>query len=264
MKFTQVILASLAIALASCSSEEPVSASQAARPAAAPKSDASAPAASEQQEPIRLAQADSAPDSATGSATPAASPRTDWQFSEGKHYQRLNTAQGTSGPPDTIEVAEVFWYGCDACRRFEPLLASWTESLASDVRFVRIPVIWDNPAYKFHARIFYTAEALGILERTHTDTFNAIIDRRAIASEEDAQDFFESYGVSAEDFKKHFRSFAVESKLGKGAQLVRRYRVTSTPTMVVNGKYVATGPEVRSWGMILDIVSELVEKERQR
>ncbi len=216
-----------------------------------------------QDQQIRIAQADAESDEADA-ATPTAPIRTDWKYAEGQHFQRLNSAQGVSGPPDSIEVTEVFWYGCDACRRFEPLLASWEETLPADVRFVRIPVIWDNPTYKFHARIFYTAEALGVLEQTHWDTFNSIIDRRSLNSEDSVQAFFAEYGVPAEEFQKHFRSFATESKLGKAAQLVRRYRVTSTPTMVVNGKYVATGPEIRSWGMILDVVEELVARERQR
>ena len=33
------------------------------------------------------------------------------KFKAGSHYVKLTTAQGTSSPPDVVEVAEVFWYG---------------------------------------------------------------------------------------------------------------------------------------------------------
>ena len=50
--------------------------------------------------------------------------------------------------------------------------------------------------------------------------------------------FFTSRGVSKADFQKAFASFAIDSKIMKAEDLNRRYRITGTPTVVVNGKYV--------------------------
>ncbi|MGI9308442.1 MAG: hypothetical protein ACR2P6_04200, partial [Gammaproteobacteria bacterium] len=86
-----------------------------------------------------------------------------WKYEEGKHYNRLTTAQGTSSPPEKIEVAEIFWYGCPHCYNFEPHIESWKATLPTDVAFVRIPVIW-NPTNQIHARAFYTAQALDVTE----------------------------------------------------------------------------------------------------
>ena len=43
----------------------------------------------------------------------------DWKFREGLHYDRLVPAQGTSSPPDKIEVAEFFMYSCTYCYRMD-------------------------------------------------------------------------------------------------------------------------------------------------
>jgi hypothetical protein len=60
----------------------------------------------------------------------------------------MTSSQGTSSSPDKIEVAEIFWYGCNHCYNFDPLIDEWQEKQASDVAFVRIPVMW-NPTNPF-------------------------------------------------------------------------------------------------------------------
>ena len=99
-------------------------------------------------QPIILAQAE----------TPAASQ--EWKFKEGVHYARLVPTQPTVGGADKIEVAEVFWYGCGHCNDFEAFIDRWLETKPANVRFVRIPAIW-NPLVKLHAQLYYTEEVLG-------------------------------------------------------------------------------------------------------
>ena len=49
-------------------------------------------------------------------------------------------------------------------------------------------------------------------------------------------------GVSKEQFESRFRSFTVESKINRAQRLTRKYKIRSTPSMIVNGKYIANGP----------------------
>jgi thiol:disulfide interchange protein DsbA len=201
-----------------------------------------------------LAQADT-------DAAPAES--TTWKFSEGQHYISLTTAQGTSSPPDVIEVAEVFWYGCPHCYNFDPFLKSWQPTLPDSVKFVRLPVMW-NPTNKIHARVFYTAEALGKLDEMHEAIFREIhINKKALTEESDIQDFFENYDVSEEEFQSTFRSFAVESKLKRAANLTKRYRIQSVPLLVVNGKFLTSGPGIKNFDDMLAVADELIEREQQ-
>jgi thiol:disulfide interchange protein DsbA len=185
-----------------------------------------------------------------------------WKYELGKHYQRFATAQGTSSAPDKIEVAEIFWYGCPHCFNFEPYLDKWKLGLAPDVSFVGIPVMW-NPTNEIHARIFYTALALGKLDEMHGAIFSEIHTKnRMLTKEEEIQDLFSRYGVSAEDFNKTFRSFTVNGNLQRAKTLTQRYQVRSVPVLIINGKYTASGPETRNFDDMLAMVDELLEKER--
>lgn len=197
------------------------------------------------------------------SSTPAAG-KTEWQYKEGEHFNVLTSAQGTSSAAGKIEVAEVFWYGCPHCYDLEPMLSDWVKKLPPDVSFVRIPVIW-NPTNEIHARIFYTAEALGKLSLINTAMFKAIhVESRTLTGEKDILEFFEQNGVSAADFNKTFRSFAVESSLKRAKDLTVKYKVRGVPLLVVDGKYTTDGPQIRSHQDLLAVTEELITRERQK
>jgi len=174
----------------------------------------------------------------------------------------LTTAQGTSSAPDVIEVAEVFWYGCPHCFNFDPYLEKWAPKLPDDVRFIRLPVMW-NPTNQIHARIFYTAEALNKLDVMHDAIFKEMhSNRKPLTSEDDIREFFSRFDVSDEEFNGTFRSFGVESKLKRAQNLTQRYRVQSVPLLVINGKYLTTGPGVKNFDDMLAVAEELMERER--
>lgn len=191
------------------------------------------------------------------------SPQKRWKYSPEKHYTILTTAQGTSSAPDVIEVTEVFWYGCPHCYSFDPYLEKWKENLPDDVNFVRLPVMW-NPTNQIHARLFYTAEALGKLDEVHEAVFRAMHrDKQTLTTEASIQEFFLSYGISEQEFTDTFRSFAVESKLQRAKNLTQRYRIQSVPLLVTNGKYLTQGSEIKTFEEMLAVTDELVDRERQ-
>jgi thiol:disulfide interchange protein DsbA len=187
---------------------------------------------------------------------------TTWKYKEGDHYRRLTASQGTSSSPDKIEVAEVFWYGCPHCFNFDPLLESWEKDLPADVAFVRIPVIW-NPTNQVHARIMYTADALGKLDEMHIAIFEGMHQKNeSYTSDESIVELFEEYGVDEVEFREVYSSFGVTSAVKRAENLTRRYGVRSVPVLVINGKYVTDAPDVKSFGDMLNVANELVERER--
>lgn len=194
---------------------------------------------------------------------PPAAQQTNWQYKEGDYYSTLSSAQGSSSPAGKIEVAEVFWYGCGHCYNLEPVIADWEKRLPSDVSLVRIPVMW-NPTNEIHARVFYTAEALGKRAQISPAMFKAIhIDNKPMTEEPAIQQMFAEFGVSADTFNKTFRSFAVESQLRRARELTTRYRVKGVPLLVVDGKYLTDGPQIKSHDDLLAVAEELVQRERQ-
>jgi protein dithiol oxidoreductase (disulfide-forming) len=197
-------------------------------------------------------------------------PAGDWKFSEGKHFQRLVPTQPTVGGSDKIEVAEVFWYGCNHCLDFEPHINGWAEDLPSNVRFVRIPAMW-NPLVKLHGQLYYTEQVLaknGKLEDPeafHSAVFNEYHRRgNRLTSESAIQALFERHGVSAEDFQAAWKSFEVAQKMRVAEDLARRYSISGVPAIVVNGKYRTGGAEAGGYPQLLQVIDELVAREAAR
>lgn len=184
-----------------------------------------------------------------------------WKFQEGVHYERLVPVQGTSSPPDKIEVAELFWYGCLFCYRMDAYIEDWEGRQPQEVNFIHIPAVWD-PTMETHARLFLTLEALGELEAAHRDIFRAIhTEQRLLLRLGDQERFAEKYGIDAEDFRNAYRSFSVESNLKRIKDLMRRYRILAVPALVVNGKYVVRGAQGSNMPELLEVVDELVQRE---
>ena len=184
-----------------------------------------------------------------------------WKFQEGVHYNRLVPVQGTSSPPDKIEVAEFFWYGCLYCYRMDSYIEDWRKKQPPEVNFIHVPAVWD-PTMETHARLFLTLQATGELEAAHREVFRAFhIENRLLLRLADQERFAKRYGVSAEDFRNAYRSFAVESNLRRIKDLMRRYRILAVPALVVNGKYVVRGSPDSNMPELLEIVDELVQRE---
>jgi thiol:disulfide interchange protein DsbA len=259
--------------LVACGGQSTDSATPAAGESAQPAAPAAAEPAPAPAEAVATATEagvqESAPaDSAGGeqlklaSAAPQGEPT--WRYKEGEHFSVLTTAQGLAGTPGKIEVVEAFWYGCPHCYEFDPMLSEWARGLPGDVSFVRLPVMW-NPTNQIHARLFYTAQALGKLEEMNTAVFRELhVEKKMLTDEGDIRKFFERFGVSEADFTKTFRSFAVEGQLKRARDLTERYQVRSVPLLIVNGKYTTSAPGIRNYDDMLSVATELIERERRR
>lgn len=192
---------------------------------------------------------------AVGAQAPAA------RFEAGKHYTVLSPAQPTSTDKGKVEVAEIFQFGCGGCYGFEPHLQSWLGRKADYVNFVRIPALW-NPVGILHARAFYTAEALGKSDEIDGPFFTEFhINRNALDTEAKLADFFAKHDVDAATFKSAFNSFAVNAKLKRAEELVNRYRVQATPTVIVNGKFLTSGDKAGTFDNWFAIIDELAARE---
>ncbi len=193
-----------------------------------------------------------------------------WQFKEGENYTRLVPTQPTVGGADKIEVAEFFWYGCPHCYDFEAIINPWVEGKPANVRFVRIPAMW-NGLVQLHARLYYTEEVLarnGSIKNpaVFRDAVFQEYHRRGnrMTSEAAIAKLFERFGVSADEFERTWNSFEVDQKLRVAEDLARRYSIQSVPAVVVNGKYRTGGKEAGGYGKLPDLIDELVVRESAR
>jgi len=181
---------------------------------------------------------------------------------EGVTYKTLKPAVPTNVAPGKVEVVEVFWYACGHCYLLEPKLEAWEKKgKPANVELIRMPAVW-NEVLKTHARLFYTIEILGRPE-LNSEAFREINVRgNRLDTLDKIEAFFTARGVSKADFQKAFSGFAVESKLARAVDLNKRYRITSTPTVVVNGKYVTDAGMAGGEDKLFQVINALAAREK--
>ena len=184
---------------------------------------------------------------------------------EGFEYKRIVPAQQTQAPAGKVEVVELFWYGCSHCYRFEPSLQKWLKNKPDDVVFRRIPAQL-NKSWVIHAQAFYTAQALGVIDKMHEKLFDAIHkDRRKLNTVDAIAALFVENGISREKFDKAFNSFGVKTKMANARGMEQRYGAHSVPTIIVNGKYRSDATMAGgSHKDLINVVNFLINKERSK
>jgi thiol:disulfide interchange protein DsbA len=182
-------------------------------------------------------------------------------YTAGEDYAVVSPAL-PGGSDGKVQVVELFWYGCPHCFQFEPFVRDWEKDKPANVEFIRLPAIFNNPRWELHASAYYTAEVLGVLDKFHRPFFSAMhVDRKRMATKEEIRDFFESIGVSNEEFDGAFDSFAVQAKVRRAADLTKKYGISGVPSLAVEGKYRIDGSMAKSYENMFRIVNALVEKE---
>lgn len=182
----------------------------------------------------------------------------------GKNYFLIEPPQATT-TGDKIEVVEVFSYACPHCNEVSPMVQGLKKRLPANAEFVFLPAQFGHTVYETFAKGFYTAQALGLVEKSHEDLFRAIyvdkkIDVRSPTFASIA-DFYSKYGVSAEDFIATSNSFAVKAKLKRNEELIKAYGVDGTPSFIVNGRYRISGQSAGGYEKVEPLVHYLIEKE---
>lgn len=263
--------------ITACSSDDPAPAAVEDAPAAAVADVVEPPAVTEQAEDAVLEVAEESasepePEEQTimlAQANTSASPQ-NWQFKENQHFTRLVPTQPTVGGADKIEVAEFFWYGCPHCYDFERYINGWAETKPANVRFVRVPAMW-NRGLELHAQLYYTEEVLagnGTIKEpaAFRDAVFVEYHRRGnrLGSKDAIQTLFARFDVSAEDFERAWSSFEVDQKMRVASDLARRYGISNVPSVVVNGKYRTGGAEAGSYDALLEVINELIAREQVR
>ncbi len=177
-------------------------------------------------------------------------------------YQTLSPAQPTQNK-DKIEVIEFFWYGCPHCYHFEPVLEKWLKTKPANVEFIRQPAIFSSLWGK-HAKAYFVAEALGVVDKVHADFFDAIQNKKQkLTSEDELAKFFVAHGVDEAKFREAYNSFLVDSKLRQAKAMAPRYGITGVPAIIINGKYKTNGPLAKSQENMIKVMNQLIQQEAQ-
>ena len=177
----------------------------------------------------------------------------------GKDYKLLQSAQPTHSG-SKIEVLEFFFYGCSHCFHLHPELAAWERKMPRDVELVYVPTVF-NSNWEPMSYTYYALEVLGKAHELHNDLYEAWnVKNIVLTDESQIAEFVAQHGVDAKKFSEAYHSFGVGSKVMRSKQLTQSYRISGTPTLIVDGKYLITGLQPSD---TIRVMVELIDKARK-
>jgi thiol:disulfide interchange protein DsbA len=160
-----------------------------------------------------------------------------------------------------VQVVEFFAFWCNPCYAFESELVRWAQAVEARIEVVHVPVVW-NPRSELQARAHYTAAALGRLDIVRGPMFAEIHQAgNALDSVEALAKLFARFGVDIAAFDETFNSSAVDAQVERAAALAREYGITSTPTLVVAGRYRTNTSLAGSAERALAVAERLARQE---
>lgn len=182
------------------------------------------------------------------------------KYEEGVHYYKLRQPQPVQ-TGDKIEVLELFWYHCPHCFALEPVLVSWlANAQPPNSEYVRMPGIFRRSTI-FDAKVYYTLEALGVVDDVHQDVYEEIhVRKNPFKGQEDISTFLKKHGINEADFKAAFDSFAVDTKMKHAQLMFELYEATGVPTIIVDGKYRASASTAGGHQQLMELTNFLVDK----
>ncbi len=184
-------------------------------------------------------------------------------YQEGLHYTLIEPAYVPDDDKHVI-IYEFFGYKCPHCANFQPYMRSLHQKLPAYAKVIRVPLGFSG-AWKVLAQGYYTAQVLGILEKSHQAMFDAIHKQhKKFRSIKDiAQWFAQNYAVDEKKFLETANSFTVDSMIKKGNNIAVKVQALRTPKLVINGKYMPDAGAIGSYDGLIDLTLELVEQEAQ-
>src|SRR5688572_14992448 len=177
-------------------------------------------------------------------------------------FQVLNPSQPTESG-GKVEVIEFFWYGCPHCYTLEGEVNAWLKNIPKDVVFKRVHAA-PNPAWEESARIYYTLEAMGLVDQYHAKVFDAFHkENQNLANKRIREEWLKKSGIDVAKYNEVEKSFTVATKLQRAKQMTINYKVDGVPRVFVNGKYY-TAPEHAGGGSrVFQVVDQLVAMARK-
>jgi thiol:disulfide interchange protein DsbA len=181
---------------------------------------------------------------------------------EDADYHRI--PQQPLADPGRIEVIEFFYYGCRWCNELQPHLDQWLQSRPADVAFRYQPAI-RNTRWLTLTKAFFVLQALGELPRLHSRVYRAY-HRDDINLEDEAvlTGWALKQGIELKPFEQLLASPQIMSKVETARQDTYSYQVETTPSVVVDGRYLTSSALTGGVVELMRVVRDLVAFAREQ
>jgi thiol:disulfide interchange protein DsbA len=186
------------------------------------------------------------------------------KYIEGVHFEQLSYPIATNVESGSVEVVEIFWYGCPHCYELEPYIDKWLESKPKNVVFTRLPAVF-NKLWEVHAKAYYALFLMGVLDQANRILFEGMhAQGRLLKNLDSITRFLKQNNIDERKFSSLYISDDVKKLVSEASDLVDAYDIHGVPAIIVDGKYRVTGKMAGSYQGMLDITDYLVQRELSR
>src|SRR5262249_16734662 len=184
------------------------------------------------------------------------------QIEPGHEYQRIDPPHAAAAD-GRVEVIEFFYYGCPVCYDTEPHFSRWIGGAPDYVAVRRVPAL-SSEAWEPLARLYYTLEALGQVERLHWPVYDNIhFEDVNLSDEKIMADWAARHGIERERCGQVYGSEAVKSKVAQARELLKSYDVRAVPTFIVDGKFLTSARLAGGTQQVVQVLDRLVRIARE-
>ncbi|MEY2782192.1 MAG: Thiol:disulfide interchange protein DsbA precursor [Pseudomonadota bacterium] len=184
-------------------------------------------------------------------------------FKSGKDFLTLDRPLATEAGAGKVELIEFFWYSCPHCHAFEPAFGQWVKNAPKDVVVRRIPVSFRDD-FAPQQRLFFTLEAMNLLDSLHVKVFNAVhVEKQPLNTDASILAWAQKQGVDKAKFEETYKSFGVASKLKRAVQLQNDFKVEGVPSLGIAGRYYTDGSLAGNMDRALKVAESLIAQTRQ-
>ena len=176
---------------------------------------------------------------------------------EGRDYLLIDPVPVESG--QRVEVIEFFYYGCVTCYRIEPVLREWSARRASRIEFRLIPAL-RRSAWVPLSDLFYSLEALGVLQQLHDAVYVSIHEQGwQLSSRKEQVKWAVEHDLDETLFEQALDSerTIIATRLAREATIA--YDVRATPSIVVDGRYLTTAAMIGNASRVSLVLDHLLE-----
>ena len=162
---------------------------------------------------------------------------------------------------DKVEVLEFFGYTCIHCYHLDQFLLKHAQAFPSDTYLRTEHVVWGDEMLGL-ARIAAAVNVSGEKFRANPAVFDAIFEKKINLDEPAA---FKQWAAQQKTFNSQkvlsaFDGFSNQAEAKKMQQLTNDYKISSTPVVIVGGKYQVEFKQ--GWENGMRTIDELVQKVR--
>jgi thiol:disulfide interchange protein DsbA len=163
---------------------------------------------------------------------------------EGHDYTTLAAPQPVE-PGKKVEVIDFFAYYSSPSYTLDVYLTAWAKTNADKIVLERVPVSLNGQPMA-QQRLYYTLEAMGVVEQYHPKVFDAMnTGHIRVNTDDDAINLAVDLGLNRDRFASLYNSPTVQTKVQRALQMMTSYGVNSWPTLIIDGKY-STSPAMAS------------------